>query len=78
MFKVFTSVLSVLLLRHTLNDPNSLSGSICSATAMFSSTRFELSFTMFFLILQTVATSDLLTFLLLKKGFFLNKGLKTD
>jgi len=42
--KVCTSVLPVLLLGHTFNDHNSLSGSICSATAMFSFHTFSVVF----------------------------------
>lgn len=87
MCKVCTSMLPVLLLGHTLNDHNSFSGSICLLQPCFLSTNFQLPFTTFypvdcfysvFLILQTVVISELLTFLLLKKGFFGDKGLKPD
>ena len=44
MCKICTSVLPVLLLGHTLNDHSSLSGSVCSATAMFSFHTFSVVF----------------------------------
>lgn len=44
MCEVCMSVLPVLLLGHTLNDHNSLPGSVCSATAVFSFHRFSVAF----------------------------------
>lgn len=81
------SVLPVPLLGHTLNDHNSLSGSICSATDLFSFHTFSVvSHYILLSELFILSLSDLsncihfrmLTFLLLRKESFINKALKTD
>lgn len=81
------SVLPAPLLGHTLNDHGSLSGSICSAADFFSLHTFSVVFHYVLLSeLFILSFSDLsncihfrmLTFLLLSKGSFIIKGLKTD